>query len=115
MPAVRHNLTIQAGSFEPTYWLITDPVTGTPVDLTASGFAVSGVVSTRFNGRGTTLLTLGDTSFRRTTTGRVYYEPASAVSATWEFRSAFYQFELSHPIGQDIRFAEGIFLVSPEL
>lgn len=114
MPAVRENLTIQAGSFEPIYWLVSDPTTGTPLDLT-TGFTVSGAVATRPEGDGDTLLTLTDSNFRRTTTGQVYYEPSSATSAAWTFRYGHYQFELRHPSGQDIRFAEGRFIVSPEI
>lgn len=114
MPAVRKDITIQAGSFEPIYWLITDPETGDPIDLT-DGFTASGTVSTREDGHGTVLLTLVNADFRRTTEGHIYYEPSSATSANWAFRNGHYQFELRHPNGQDIRFAEGRFIVDPEV
>lgn len=115
MPAVRKDLTKEAGSYEPEYWSFTASTTGDPIDLTAPGYSVTGVVSTRSDGNGNTLLTLTDADFRRTDTGRVYFEPSSATTAAWTFRYAHYQFELRHPSGQDIRFAEGRLIVEPEL
>ena len=114
MPPVRKDLTKYAGSFEPEYWAFTDPTTGNPIDLTA-GYTVSGTVSTRSDGYGTDLLALTHVNFRRTATGRVYFEPSSATTAAWTFRHAHYQFELRNPAGQDMRFAEGRLIVSPEL
>lgn len=114
MPAVSKDIVIQAGSFEPEYWTFTDPTTGNVIDLTA-GYTVSGVVSTRSDGLGVDMLVLGDGQFRRTVTGRVYYEPTSATTAAWTFQFGHYQFELRHPNGQDIRFAQGRFIVDPEL
>lgn len=116
MPAVRKDITKEAGSFEPEYWSFTDPTTGTPIDLTTPGYSVTGVVSTRSDGNGTTLLTLTDTDFRRTTSGRVYYEPSSTTTAAWVFSYGYYQFKLKNPIaGKDLRFAEGKLLVEPEV
>lgn len=116
MPAVRKDLTKEAGSFEPEYWSFTNPTTGTPIDLTVPGYSVSGVVSTRSDGNGTTLLTLTDVDFRRTSTGRVYFEPSSATTANWVFGYGHYQFKLKNPAaGKDLRFGEGKFLVEPEL
>ena len=114
MPAVRKDITIQAGSFEPLYWLISDPTTGDPIDLTA-GFTVSGTVSSRDDGRGVDYLTLADADFRRTTEGRVYFEPDSDTTAAWTFRYGHYQFEIRHPNGQTVRFAEGKMVVDPEV
>ncbi len=116
MPAVRKDITIYAGSYEPIYWLITNPATGNPIDLTTAGYLVAGVVSMRSDGNGTTLLTLTDADFRRTTTGRVYYEPLSSTSAAWVFSCGHYQFKLINPVaGKDFRFGEGRFMVEPEL
>lgn len=114
MPAIRRDLHIQAGSFERLYWVFTNPDTGDLIDLTA-GYLASGVVSAREDGHGTDYLTLTDDDFRRTATGRVYYEPSSDETATWTFRFAHYQFELTHPAGEDVRFSEGRFLVDPEI
>jgi hypothetical protein len=115
VPAVRKDLTKEAGSFEPEYWVFTNRETGALIDLTAAGYSASGVVSTRGDGNGTTLLTLTDADFRRTAEGRIYYEPPSATTAAWTFRCAHYQFEVTHPIGEDVRFAEGRLIVEPEL
>lgn len=116
MPAVRKDLTKEAGSFEPEYWVFTNPTTGTPIDLTAPGYSVTGVVSTRSDGNGTALLTLTDADFRRTSSGRVYYEPSSSTSASWVFNYGHYQFKLINPVaGKDVRFGEGKYLIDPEL
>lgn len=114
MSSLVRGIIIQAGSFEPIYWLFTNPATGMLVDLTA-GYSVSGKVSTQPYGNGTTLLMLADADFRRTADGRVYYEPHSATSAAWTFRVGHYQFKLRHPVGEDIRFSGGLFAVSPEV
>jgi hypothetical protein len=113
VPAVCKDITIQAGSYEPRYWEIRDGITNELLDLTG-GYTVSGVVSSRDDGRGTDYLTLTDADFRRTDNGRIYYEPSSDTTASWTFRYAHYQFELRHPSGQDVRFAEGRFIVDPE-
>lgn len=115
MPAIRSTLIVQASSFDPEYWLFTSPDTGTPIDLTAAGFVVSGDVASSAAGDGAVLLALSDTNFRRTATGRVYYEPSSATSAAWTFRRGWYQFYLTHPLGQTVRFSEGRFFVSPKI
>lgn len=116
MPAVRGPILVEAGSFEPQYWTVTDPVTGTPIDLTASGFVVTGRVATKPDGTGVALLLLPDSLWRRTTSGRVYFQPGSAVTAAWTpAMSGFYQAELTHPSGQTVRFAEGRFIVDTRL
>lgn len=115
MPAVHAALTIEADSYEPRYWLFTDPDNGALVDLTASGFTCSGTVAAQPDGSGQVLLELADVDFRRTNTGRVYYEPDSATTAVWAFRYGYYQFRLAHPSGETVRFAEGSFRVSPAL
>lgn len=114
MPAVRKDIVIQAGSFDPLYWIITDPATSDPIDLTA-GFTVTGTVSTREDGLGHDLLVLTDADFHRTDDGRIYYRPSSTASAGWGFRYGHYQFELEHPVGEVVRFAEGRFVVDPEI
>lgn len=114
MVAIRRDLIIQAGSYEPVYWTFTDPESGSPLNLTA-GYLVSGAVADKSNGHGTVLLLFNDNAFRRTDVGRVYFEPSSAVTASWLFRFGYYQFEIRHPSGQDVRFSEGRFIISPEL
>lgn len=115
MPAIRADLTIQAGSFERRYWVFHSSDTGEPIDLT-TGYTVSGQVSASSTSPATGLLTLGDSDFRRTSDGRIYYEPPATSSASWTFRRGHYQFEL-HPqsADKDVRFAEGRFLVSPQV
>lgn len=117
MPAHTWHLRVEAGSYEPQYIVITHPVSGAPVDLTETGFLVHGVVATRPDGQGAVLLDLPETSgvWRRTNTGRIYFEPAAAVSSLWTFRRGFHHVELRHPIGQPVRVAAGRFTVSPEL
>lgn len=115
MPALRVPLRVQAGSYEPEYYLISDGDTGLPVDLTQPGYEVTGLVATRPSG-GQTLLELPDDSvWRRTTEGRIYFEPSSMDSSTWTFRSGYHQVELSHPSGETVRILEGRFTVSAEL
>lgn len=115
MPAIKAPLLIEAGSYEPQYWLFVDPDTGAPVDLTASGFTAALTVNSSQDGDGVDLLTLTDSSFLRTNNGRVYFQPSSATTSTWTFGSGYYQAELSHPSGETVRFSEGRFVVSPEL
>lgn len=120
MTAIDWPLAVAAGSYEPQFITITDPDDGTPVDLTAPGWTVTGVVATRADGTGTVLLTLpdGDGSvWRRTSTGRIYFEPPATVSAGWTFRRGFHQVELEPPAGPEftVRVAAGTFHVSPEL
>lgn len=116
MPAVRSDLRVQAGSYEPIYWDITDPDTGVPVDLTQAGYSVAAVVASRPDGTGQVLAELDDaTVWRRTDTGRIYFEPSSALSSMWTFERGYYQAELSHPSGETVRFSEGRFTVDPEL
>lgn len=117
MPAARGLLWIEAGSYEPRYWLISDPDTGLPIDLTQSGFAVHGVVADRSDGKGSVLLDLPDSSdaWRRTTDGRIYFQPHSVDSAAWTFRSGHIQIELEHPSGETVRIHEDKLLVDPEL
>lgn len=115
MPALKASLLIEAGSYEPQYWLITDPATGLPTDLTVSGFAAALTVNDSQDGDGTDLLVLTDSSFRRTNTGRVYFQPSSTVSSGWTFGRGYYQVELTHPSGQTVRISEGQFVVSAEL
>lgn len=117
MPAITWDITVEAGSYEPSYITITNPDTGAPIDLTQAGYNVSGVVATRDQGDGAVLLTLPSSSpaWRRTATGRIYFEPASAISAAWTFRQGWHHIELTHPSGQTVRVAQGRFVVDPEL
>ena len=114
MPAVRSDLSIEAGSYETWYWTITDPATGALINLTLAGYLVTGAVKTKVDG-GTQLLALPDaTVWRRTVTGRIYFQPNSTLTATWPAMNAYYQAELTHPSGQTVRFTQGRFVVSPE-
>lgn len=115
MPALRVHLLIQAGSFEPEYWTFTNPSTGLPIDLTVPGYLASGTFSDRDDGTGVDLLVLTDVDFRRTPTGRVYYEPLPETTAAWPFTRGYYQFRMRHQIGRHMRFSEGPFTVSPQL
>lgn len=113
MPAVRGPLRVEAGSYEPVYWLVTDPQTGDPIDLTAPGFEVTMVVEDRY---GTELLALDDADvFRRTADGRVYFEPSSTLTTTWSvINAADYQIELAHPSEETVRIGYGPFSVDRE-
>lgn len=112
MTAIRASLSVEAGSFEPRYWLVTSPTTGLPIDLTVTGYSVSGVV---VDVNGTVLLELpDDTIFRRTSDGRVYFEPPSVVTAAWPGMWGDYQIKLSHPSGETVRLSQGSFSVDPE-
>lgn len=116
MPALRAPLRVEAGSFDPVFFVVADGATGGQVDLTQPGYEVTAVVSDRPNGKGTVLLELPDSSvWRRTADSRIYFEPASMDSSAWTFRSGFYQAELSHVSGQTVRILEGKFTVDPEL
>ncbi len=116
MAPVQWDITVHAGSWEPEYITISDPTSGLPLNLTLPGYTVHGVVATRPDGSGTVLADLPDTSvWRRTTTGRIYFEPANAVTSGWAFRHGYHQIELTHPTGKTVRIAAGRFVVSPEL
>lgn len=116
MPAVTWDLTVEAGSYEPSYLVLRDPETQEPLDLTTPGYTVHGVVATRSDGLGRVLADLPDGSvWRRTADGRIYFEPASAESSVWNFRRGYHQVELTHPSGETVRIASGAFRVSPEL
>lgn len=115
MPAIKADLNVDAGSYEPMFWTFSDPDTSQVIDLTAAGFLVTGAVYPDEKGLGTKLLDLPDaTVWRRTSDGKVYFEPTSALSATWPAMRAFYQVEISHPSGEDVRFSEGKFIVRAE-
>lgn len=114
MPAVNAPIDVESGSYEPRYWLIADPITKQPLDLTVSGFLVTGAVQTRSNGTGAAVLALPDALWRRTAQGRIYFEPPSATSSAWPSVNAYYQAEISHPSGETVRFSEGPFNVDTE-
>lgn len=116
MPAITWDITVEQGSWEPSYIALTDPTTGAPLDLTAPGYSVRGVVATRRDGLGTLLATFPDGEvLRRTATGRLYFEPPTALTAGWSWRRGYHQVELTHPTGQTVRVAQGQILVNPEL
>jgi hypothetical protein len=110
------DLYIRAGSFEPQRWLATHPVTGRPLDLTATGYSVSGVVSTTNDTDAIKLLDLVDDEvWARTAEGEIFFQPPSAVSAEWPAVAAHYQAYLYHPSGQRVRFDEGRFIIDTDL
>jgi hypothetical protein len=114
--AIHAPLKVEAGSFDPLYWVFLDKDTGALLDLTQPGYVVTGAVNERRDGTGATLRVLADGQvWRRTSDGRVYFEPHSADSGAWTFLHGHYQAELSHPSGETYRFIEGPFVVSPEL
>lgn len=116
MPAIVKDLRVEAGSYEPQYWVFTNPDTGALFDLTLAGYSVAGSVNERRDGTGAELLALPDASvWRRTATGRVYFQPHSVTSSTWTFQRGFYQAEITSPVGETVRFGEGRFFVDPEL
>lgn len=115
LPPVVAPLEIAAGSYDPVYWSFADPDSGAAIDLTAPGFSCSGAIASQPDGSGQTLLALADADFRRTNTGRVYFEPDSTTTAAWSFRYGYYQFWIGHPSGETVRFGEGSFRVSPSL
>jgi len=111
MPAVRADLTIEQGSYEPLFWTVTNPDTGEPLDL-SSGFAakaqardVAGVLLYEWTGPQLDL----------TADGRVYLRTPSAVSAGWTWRDGRYSVELTHPAGETVRIAQGRVRVDPEI
>jgi hypothetical protein len=110
------DLYIKAGSFDPMVWLVKNPDTGLPEDLTVSGFSVSGVVASHNDGTGVTLLELEDADvWRRTATGQIFFQPPSAMSTSWPAVSAYYQAELTHPSGEVVRFASGRYVIDTDL
>lgn len=117
MPAIIWNITVEQGSWEPSYITLTDPVTGTPLDLAAPGYSVHGVVSTRPDKFGTVLADFPDGSvWRRTSTGRIYFEPTPAVTSAWAWVRGYWQIELQMPsVSLPVRVAFGTVRVSPEL
>jgi len=111
-----HDLYIKAGSFDPVVWDVKDPDTGLPLDLTVSGYAVTGIVASHNDGTGTTLLELVDDEvWRRTSSGQIFFQPPSAVSTEWPAVTAYYQAELTHPSGEVVRFDQGRFTVDSDL
>lgn len=116
MAAVVWDLTIDAGSWEPQYIELRDPTTNTLLDLTTPGYSARMVVATRSDGGGIVLADLTDSAvFRRTTTGRLYFEPPTAVTSGWAWRRGYHQIELVHPSGRTVRVAQGQVRVNPEL
>ncbi len=116
MPALRCPLRVEAGSYDPVFWEVRAGDTGALVDLTQPGYLVAGAVNSHSDGSGAVLLDLPDDSvWRRTSEGRVYFEPHSVATAAWTFQRGYYQAELSHPSGETVRILEGPFSVSPEL
>lgn len=112
MAAIRTELRIEGGSFEPLYWVFLDGDTGQLLDLTTPGFNVSGEV---YAGDGNIVLQLVDADFQRTDAGRVYFAPSSATSEAWGFSRAFCQIYLAHPSGRSVRFQDSQFNVSPKI
>lgn len=117
MAAITWDLTIEAGSWEPQYIVLSDPDTGLPLDLTASGYTARMVVATRSDGTGTVLANLTDGQvFRRTSTGRLYFEPPVAVTSAWSWRFGYHQIELTTPTAdRPVRIAFGRLRVLAEL
>jgi len=114
--AAGHDIYWKAGSFDPLVWTVTSPTTGLPVDLTASGYSVAGVVATHNDGTGAVLLELVDAEvWRRTADGQLFFQPPSAVSTEWPAVSAYYQAELTHPSGEVVRFDQGRFVIDNDL
>lgn len=102
------DLYIRAGSFEPRRWLVTHPATGQPLDLTVTGYSVSGVVATTNDKVGIKLLDLlDDEVWARTAVGEIFFQPPSAVSSEWPSVAAYYQAYLYHPSGQRVRLPGG--------
>lgn len=109
-------LFIRAGSFEPRKWVACSPTTNLPLDLTVSGYSVSGVVSTHPDGTGVKLLDLVDDEvWARTSDGEIFFQPPSTVTAEWPAVSAYYQAYLHHPSGQRVRFDDGQFVIDSDL
>jgi len=74
------DLYIQAGSYEPVVWTITDPVTGLPLDLTQAGYSVAGVVATRSDGTGTRAARVGgQRGVDRTSVGKSFSQAVGCV------------------------------------
>lgn len=109
------DLYIRAGSFEPRKWTATDS-SGQVLDLTVSGYTVSGVVNTHNDGTGVKLLDLEDDEvWARTSDGGIFFQPPSAVSAEWPAVQAYFQAYLHHPTGQKVRFGDGRFVVDSDI
>lgn len=117
MAAITWDLTIEAGSWEPQYIVLSDPDTNQPLDLTASGYTARMVVATRSDGTGTVLADLDDGEvFRRTDSGRLYFEPPVEITSAWVWRFGYHQIELTMPdLTKPVRVATGRVRVRPEL
>ena len=111
MPAARGVIVVEQGSYEPVYWVITDPVTGGPIDLTA-GYTVAAQVR---DGGGVLLHAWTSAQLELTAGGRVYLKTPSVVSSAWSWRIGNYQIELTHPTGETVRIAKDRILVDPEI
>ena len=110
------DLYVRAGSFDPERWLVADPITKQPVDLTVSGYSVGGTVASTNDGTGTKLLDLlDDEMWARTAQGEIFFQPPSAVSAAWPSVTAYYQAYLYHPSGQKVRLDSGRFIIDTDL
>jgi len=110
------DLYVRAGSFEPRRWLATHPATGLPLDLTATGYSVSGTVATTNDSGAIKLLDLVDDEvWARTADGEIFFQPPSAVSSEWPSVTAYYQAYLHHPSGQRVRFDDGRFIIDTDL
>lgn len=117
MAATVWDLTVEAGSWNPSYIVLSDPDTNLPLDLTAAGYSARMVVATRSDGTGTVLADLDDGDvFRRTSTGRLYFEPPVAITSAWVWRFGYHQIELTMPdLTKPVRVATGRVRVSPDL
>lgn len=112
---LKWDMCILAGSWQPSYITILDPDSGEPLDIT-SGYTARMVIAQRSDGRGLKLaeFTIG-TGLRLASGGRLYFEPAEAVTSAWVWRRGWHQIELTHPSGRIVRVAAGLVTVSAEL
>lgn len=112
---VTWDICVAAGSWRPEYIVLLDPDTRLPLDVTA-GFSARMVIANRSDGRGQELaeLTVGS-GLRLAAEGRLYFEPAEAVTSAWTWRRGHHHIELTHPSGRIVRVAAGPVTVSPEL
>lgn len=111
-PPVHTTLIVQQGTTWVRRWLITDPATGVPRDLTewtARAQIRAYIADT------TTLFEFTGSGITCDSNGYVTLTVTPGQSSAWAWRDGVYDLELVDPTGRVARIAQGAVRVSPEV
>lgn len=113
-PPVYSSLEIRQGMTDRYRWPISDPATGTPLDI--SGWSARGQVR-KWPGADTVLHEWSTTAGNLTlgVDGYLTITVSPAESSAWDWSEGRYDIELTKPDGDVIRVAAGPVMVSPEI